>query len=224
MCQRLHCGKDFQMSNLCERVHKLFSNSFKHRFPFQKDILPLNGIYILFEAGEMAHLTDRVVRIGTHTGENNLPARLLEHFVVKNKDRSIFRKNVGRALLNKDKDPFLKEWDLDMTCHASKQQYLKDINLAKQAEVERRVTQYIQGKFSFVVIPIKDKKQRLDLESRLIASIAQCNACEPSKEWLGNDSPVLAIKNYGLWQVQKLEGILLSDSDFEKVAAFLKGC
>jgi len=29
----------------------------------------------------------------------------------KPSDRSIFRKNIGRALLNKSKDPYLKIWE-----------------------------------------------------------------------------------------------------------------
>jgi len=31
--------------------------------------------------------------------------------VNENKDRSIFRKNIGRALLNKDNDPFIEQWN-----------------------------------------------------------------------------------------------------------------
>jgi hypothetical protein len=36
---------------------------------------------------------------------------LKEHFVNENKDRSIFRKNIGRALLNKDNDYFIEQWN-----------------------------------------------------------------------------------------------------------------
>jgi len=79
------------------------------RFPFCEDQIPLNGIYILFEKGELAHNTDRIVRIGTHTGINQLRSRLKQHFIVENKDRSIFRKNIGRALLNKNHDDFINQ-------------------------------------------------------------------------------------------------------------------
>ena len=51
---------------------------------------PLNGIYILFEKGEQENGLERVVRIGTHTGRNLLPARLKQHYEIENKDRSIF--------------------------------------------------------------------------------------------------------------------------------------
>jgi len=58
----------------------------------------------------LAHSTDRIVRIGTHTGNNKLWFRLKEH-LIENKDRSIFRKNIGRALLNKDNDCFIEHWN-----------------------------------------------------------------------------------------------------------------
>ena len=63
-----------------------------------------NGVYILFEKNESGHNGDRIVRIGSHTGNDNLVKRLEEHFLKENKDRSIFRKNIGRALLNKNSD------------------------------------------------------------------------------------------------------------------------
>ena len=54
----------------------------------------------------------RIARIGTH--KNNFQSRISEHFLLKESkmnfsianpkpsDRSIFRKNIGRALLNKN--------------------------------------------------------------------------------------------------------------------------
>ena len=48
----------------------------RYYFPFDLDELPKNGVYTLFEQGEMAHGGDRVVRVGTHAGANHLPSRL----------------------------------------------------------------------------------------------------------------------------------------------------
>ena len=101
------------MSENCNTLHQWFNKMNKFTFPFDKKDIPKNGIYILFERGETAHSTNRIVRVGTHTGQNQLCSRLLQHFLKENKDRSIFRKNIGRALLNKNKDPFLKQWELD---------------------------------------------------------------------------------------------------------------
>ena len=53
----------------------------KFTFPFDKQEIPENGIYILFEKGEFAHSTNRIVRIGTHTGDNQLRSRLFQHFL-----------------------------------------------------------------------------------------------------------------------------------------------
>lgn len=74
--------------------------------------MPTDGIYVLFESGEESHGGDRIVRIGTHTGVGQLRSRLQQHFVKENKDRSVFRKNIGRCLLNRDSDPFLPEWEI----------------------------------------------------------------------------------------------------------------
>ena len=97
------------MSKQCKTLHKLFNSMKRFSFPFDEEAIPKNGIYILFEKGERAHEADRIVRIGTHTGSNQLRSRLKQHFLNENKDRSIFRKNIGRAILNKNKDSFLEK-------------------------------------------------------------------------------------------------------------------
>src|SRR3989338_467885 len=103
------------MSKICEELHRVFNSLPKQKFPFDEKKILKNGIYILFEKGEKGHGFDRIVRIGTHTGDNNLSSRLKQHFLVKNKDRSIFRKNIGRVILNKNKDPYLEKWELCLT-------------------------------------------------------------------------------------------------------------
>lgn len=108
------------MNELCNQLHQLFQQLPRFRFPFDFNNIPLNGIYILFETGEVAHGTERIVHIGTYTGNNNLRSRLKEHFIKENKDRSIFRKNIDRAILARDKDPFLKQWELDLTTRTAK--------------------------------------------------------------------------------------------------------
>ena len=96
------------MSKICHIIHQWFNKIKKHSYPFNEQEIPKNGIYILFEKGELAHSTDRIVRIGTHTRDNKLLSRLKMHFVKENKNKSIFRKNIGRALLNKDNNPFIE--------------------------------------------------------------------------------------------------------------------
>lgn len=70
---------------ICERLHKILNGLKRHRFPFDESLIPKNGIYVLFENGERAHGDcDRIVRIGTHTGKDNLRQRLVEHFLKEN--------------------------------------------------------------------------------------------------------------------------------------------
>src|SRR5262245_23125074 len=110
---------------------------------------------------------------------NQLRSRLRQHFLIENKDRSIFRKNIGRALLNRDHDPFLPIWELDLTTRSMKQKHA-GIDLDRQRTVERSVSQYVQDSFSFIVVRFDDKGERLKLESKMISTVSLCDACPPS--------------------------------------------
>jgi hypothetical protein len=193
----------------------------KHSFPFNEQEIPENGIYILFEKGEFAHSTNRIVRIGTHTGNNQLRSRLFQHFLNENKDRSIFRKNIGRALLNKDKDAFLEQWEIDLTTKDAKNQYSDSIDFDKQKEIEKRVTKFIQDNFSFVVFQVDDKNKRLEIESKIISTVSLCDECKPSEQWLGNFSPKEKIRESGLWLVNELWKTPLSDKDMIELKQML---
>jgi len=209
------------MSENCDKLHRWFSSLKKLKFPFSEKDLPPNGIYILFERGEIAHGTNRIVRIGTHRGNNQLRSRLKQHFIKENKDRSIFRKNIGRALLNKNKDPFLKHWELDLTTRNAKDKYSNLIDFEKQKEIEKRVTKYIQDNFSFVVFQIDNKDKRLEVESKIISTVSLCDECKPSPNWLGLSSPKEKIKESGLWLVNELYKEALSDKDMVELKRHL---
>ena len=140
-------------------------------FPFNENDIPLNGIYILFEKGEKGHDGDRVVRVGTHTGDNNLRSRLKEHFINENKDRSIFRKNIGRCLLKNNS--FLKDWELTPLIREVRLKH-PNIDFEKQAKIEKEVSGIIRENFSFSIIPIDNKVRRLELESKIISTISLC--------------------------------------------------
>ena len=205
------------MSEICNRVHGLFNEMRRFSFPFDENKIPKNGIYVLFERGEKSHNADRIVRIGTHTGSNQLKSRLFQHFVNENKDRSIFRKNIGRALLNKRKDPYLDKWELDLTTKKAKDEFGGLIDDKKQMQIEKAVTEYLQDNFSFVVFKVDDKNQRLQLESKIISTISLCNECKPSANWLGLSSPKEKIKESGLWLVNELYKDPLNESDLDEL-------
>ena len=202
---------------VCPELHRLLDHLPHNHFPFDDALIPLNGIYILFEDGEKAHGTNRIVRIGTHTGKDQLRSRLKQHFILENKDRSIFRKNIGRALLNKEKDPFLEKWELDLTTRAAKDNFRFQIDHEKQKQVERQVSDYIQSHFRFVVFPVPRKEDRLILESRIISTVSLCSSCRPSPNWLGLFSPKEKIRESGLWIVNELYKQPLTQLEFENL-------
>lgn len=80
---------------ICEALHAWANALPALCYPFDPVQIPRNGLYILFERGEAARGGKRVVRIGSHTGDNQFPSRLCQHFVEENKDRSIFRKKLS---------------------------------------------------------------------------------------------------------------------------------
>lgn len=215
---------DFQgvyMSEQCRILHHYFNQLEKFSFPFESQDIPQNGIYILFEKGEHAHGTDRIVRVGTHTGENQLRSRLRQHFLKENKDRSIFRKNIGRAILTKRDEPFLEQWELDLTTRKAKEKHRSSIDIDKKKEIEKEVTQHIQNNFSFVVFQVEGKKRRLEIEQKLISTISLCNECGPSEDWFGCYSPEKKIRESGLWLVNGLYKEPMSEMDMEWLTELL---
>lgn len=188
----------------CLRIHKFFNSLPRYDYTFNKKDIPENGLYVFFEKGEKYCGMDRIVRVGTHTGESQLYSRLQQHLLNENKDRSIFRKNIGRAILNKENNSFLEKWNLDLTTKANKEKYSKDIDFDFQKKIEKRVSQYMHENLSFAVISIDSKEERLNYESYLIHTISADTSLKPSVSWLGNYSPVKKIRESGLWLVNEL--------------------
>jgi hypothetical protein len=139
----------------------------------------------------------------------------------ENKDRSIFRKNIGRAILSKKSDPFLEQWNWDLTTRASKDKYLSLVNFEKQKSTEEEVSQYIKNNFSFAIFEVKLKTDRLNFESKLISTISLCENCKPSNQWLGQSSPIQKIKESGLWLVQGLYKTPLNMDEFKEIKSLL---
>lgn len=204
------------MREYCSELHDIVNSMKRIRFPFEREQIPENGVYILFEKNELGHGRDRIVRVGSHTGEGQLRSRLYQHFLNENKDRSIFRKNIGRAILNKNNDDYIKLWELDLTTRENKDKYLHLIDLDYQGKIENMVTEYIQEMFSFVVIEENNKEKRLWLEKRIISEVSNCNECKSSENWLGRFSTKEKIRDSGLWQVNELYKDGFNEDDFMK--------
>lgn len=209
------------MSSHCSTLHEWFNDLKKLKFPFDTNDMPANGLYIHFEKGEPAHGTNRIVQIGTHTGPDRLGLRLQEHFIKENKDRSIFRKNIGRCFLNKDQDSFLEQWNWSLTSRKNREKYAHLVDFDKQERIERKVTKYIQDNFNFVVIRIDSMNKRRLFKSRIISTVSWCTDCSPSRKWLGQFSPEEKIRKSGLWQVHHLYRTPLTDNEMEELENYL---
>ena len=212
----------------CKWLHEILESLPLIKYPFSLDSLPLSGIYFFYEKNEIwGHGGEklRIVRIGTHKGKN-FRSRISDHFLINNKnfnenkpkpsDRSIFRKNIGRVILNKRKDKYLQIWEIDFTKPENIEEWAKDRDINKEKEIEKEITKIIRENFSFRFIIIEDEKKRIGsegLERKLIATVAQCEKCKPSKNWLGLYSPKEVIKKSGLWLTQHLHAQSITDKD-----------
>lgn len=202
--------------SVCEALHLWANSKPIHTYPFDRASIPRNGIYILFENGETAHGGRRIVRIGTHTGDNQLWSRLCQHFVHENKDRSIFRKNIGRALLNRDGDPFLRTWEIDLTSKNMRAVHA-GVDLARQPAIEQEVSSYMRRNFSFSAVQVDSKAERLAFEAKMISTLWCCETCQPSPLWLGRYSTKTKIRESGLWLVNELNAQELDAQDLERL-------
>lgn len=207
------------MKSIASRLHILFNEQKRFSFPFKRQIneIPENGIYIIFENGEKFENLDRIVRIGTHTGERQLRSRLNQHFIKENKNRSIFRKNIGRCILNKNRSSYLPLWELDTTSRADKEKNLKLLDLDFEKKIEKKISDYIQTNLTFCIFQVNTKEQRLFWESKIISTLAKSQELKPSKNWLGNYSTKDKIKMVGLWQVNELFKSSLTEEEFEEL-------
>jgi len=128
--------------------------------------------------------------------EGNFRSRISEHYLLddrkmafdRNKpaphDRSIFRKNIGRVMLNRAEDSYLAVWEIDFMKTANCQSYGHLRDLGKERQIETDITRTLRENFEFRFIGIEDEQQRLGVngfERQLIATVAQCTACGPSK-------------------------------------------
>lgn len=209
------------MKDYCLDLHKLFNSMKRLSIKDIDEIKINNGIYIFFENGEKYHGYDRIVRVGTDTGQNNLKSRLIQHYLTKNKDRSIFRKNIGRAMLNRDGNPLLLDyWNKDLTKRASKEKFRNEQYEEECKQLESTISDFLDKNMTFVVFPLETKEERLRLEEAIISSLFHCEDFKASDKWLGNFMPELRnnnVKKSGMWLSQGLKASPLTDEEFKKL-------
>jgi len=218
------------MSELCEWLHRQLEQLPSVKFPFRLEQLPRNGIYFFYENNEIWEHNGnkpRVVRIGTHR-DGNFRSRIKEHYLLeeskmnfdrknsKPSDRSIFRKNIGRAILNRDKDDYIKIWEIDFTSRRNRELLGYKRNIDKERSMESTITKILRNKFFYRFFLIEHQIERMGsqgLESSLIGTLAGCKKCRPSIKWLGNHSPKKQIQESGLWLVQHLRANGINEND-----------
>ena len=227
------------MSERCKAFHEIVGKCRECRYPINMKKLPHNGIYFFYERGEMWGHGDsmpRIVRVGTHRN-SNFQSRIRDHYIPDTKmdfdaqkptphDRSIFRKNIGRAILNRDNSDYLRVWNIDFTTTENRKRYshLRDIGFEKNMEQE--ITRLLQENFSFRYIPVENEAERMGktgLESRLIGTLSSCHMCHASDNWLGQYSPVEKMKQSGLWLSQHLHSPGLTDKDMATLSEYVNG-
>jgi hypothetical protein len=223
------------VSEKCSWLHSQLESLPLVRFPFNVKSLPSNGIYFFYEEGEMTYHGSspkpRIVRIRNHN-ENNFQTRISEHFLLneskqnftianpKPSDRSIFRKNIGRALLNKNDDYYMKIWNIDYMSKENRFKMNLMRNIEKEKQIESEISIILRERFSFRFIVLQGQQKRIGkegLESRLIGTVAGCNVCNASENWLGKSSPVEQIRNGKLWLSQYLVAEDITEQDKEDI-------
>lgn len=220
----------------CAWLHNILESCLLISYPFDSEQLPLNGIYFFYEKGETnahnGHLG--IVRVGTHKG-NNFRSRISEHYLLNGmedfnkdspapKDRSIFRKNLGRALLNKMNPAYLPIWEKDFTTPKEREKHKNKRNIVVEMQIENQITKILRETFSFRFIEIADQEQRMGkkgLESRFIGTLSHCRLCKPSSQWLGNFSPKKQIRESGLWLIQHLSSEGINDTDKASISRLI---
>lgn len=205
---------------ITKEVYKLFLGLLRHNHLTRKNALPLNGIYIFYEKGETCPLggieTDRIVRIGTHKSDGRFAGRIRQHYgqvnsLRGNKNSSVFRKHVGSALIirNDPKDIRLKDWITQ--------------DGPTYMEIEEQVSRELRNNFTFVCFSVDTREERLDIESGLIALLAQLPLGQPSDNWLGKYATSPDISRSGLWNTQHIGSTPLSITQLQRLAELVRG-
>lgn len=201
------------------KLHELINQLPRYKKEGINSIPFEDGVYFFFEEGERYKGLDRIVRVGSHRASGRLKGRLRDHYK-PNKDGSIFRKNIGRAILNYDKDTYLDIWEINFSKCDSRVYHIRDKE--KEKVLEERITKYLDDKFSFACIKIEDKEERLRFEDGIIALLNKTEDFQPSNRWSGRFSPYEEIRKSGLWLKEGLNSIPLSSSEIEKLVSIIK--
>jgi hypothetical protein len=86
------------------------------------------------------------------------------------------------------------------------------------ANVEAEVQAYMTEKLCFRCVRIDDLLERNRFEASLIAAVAACQLCGPSRHWLGLHAYPHAVRASGLWNVQHVDGPSVTTRELDRFA------
>jgi hypothetical protein len=188
-------------------------------YPFSPSSLPRNGIYLFFEDGEVIDFggkyRDRIVRVGTHTKDDRFRTRIRQHYGQVNSERgnkngSIFRKHLGGALLSclDTEHPALPDW------------YHNKVKGPEEHEIA--VSRRLRQTFTFVCFEVSTAAERLELESGLIAQLAQYPIGSASPSWIGHFAKSESMRSFGLWNTQRVSAEPLSAGQLKRISELVE--
>ncbi len=195
-------------------VHQILAALPAKRFPVSRRDIPPDGIYVLYELGETVQVEgqefDRIVGVGTHSGEGRLARRLGIH-ASGDRRGSDLRLQVGGAILaqNNPSDPRLRTWLGDKP--------------TPMDDIEAAVSELIRERFSVRCIPVPDREERQALEPALIALLARNPVGPPSEGWLGRHAARREIRSSGMWNTQHFDAPQLSAAQIARITELVAG-
>lgn len=195
-------------------VHQILAALPPQRFPVSRRDVPPDGIYLLYETGETALVDgeelDRVVGVGTHTGEGRLARRLGIH-ASGDRRGSDLRLYLGSAVLAQQNpaDPRLQTWLNDKR--------------TPMDEIEGAVSEIIRDRFTVRCIPVPDREERQSLEQALLPLLARNSVAPPSEEWLGRHAAHREIRASGMWNPQHGNAPQLRAAQIARITELVAG-
>ncbi len=201
-----------KVAEACARIHAAVEGLPLHTGP--RHVPFDNGLYFFFESGEESKHgpKGRIVRVGKNKKSRHLNQRLGQHFMPQ-KNRSVFRKYVGGALIRRSDpgspclapEPGRGHWERQDGAKCPVCQ-----------PVEGAVSEYFEENTSFRCVRVDESDERGHFERILIATIAQCPLCVASSQWLGRDAYSEKVQGAGLWNSHHTGGQTMSDKELQR--------
>ena len=133
-------------------------------------------------------------------------------------------KYIGRAILKKEGNSYLKTWEIDFTERENREKLSHFRDMRLEMRIEKECNRILESAFSFRVVIVKSKEERMGLRKRLVGTLSGCAFCRASDSWLVRHSPVDKIRWGKLWNVHHLGSDGLTDTDMERIVPPRGGC